>query len=88
MENTVKLSGHELKLNCREKGSMTGIEKVISSNETVISLVSACGGLTVSGEKLRIVKYDSMSGALEFEGQVKEIKYSGAKQSLLKRLFK
>ena len=88
MENTVKLSGHDLKLNCREKGSMTGIEKVVSSNETAISLISTCGNITISGEKLRITKYDCVSGTLEFEGQVREIKYTGAKQSLLKRLFK
>ena len=91
MENTenVKLrSGHELKLYCREKGSLTGIEKVVSSCDTSLNLISTCGNLLLAGEKLKIIKFNASDGTLDFEGVVHSIKYSGAKQPLLKRLFK
>ena len=79
---------HEFQLICREKGKMTGIEKVISSCETSLVLISSCGNRTVSGEKLKILKFNADDGILDFEGVVNSIKYSGAKQPLLKRLFK
>lgn len=83
-----KMRSHELHISCREKGNLTGIEKVISSCDTALNLISACGNLTVSGEKLKIIKFNASDGTLEFEGSVSAIKYSGAKQPLLKRLFK
>lgn len=86
--NNNNRGGHELRIICREKGSFTGIEKVISSCDTSLSLISSCGNLTVSGEKLKIVKYNAADGTLDFEGNVSQIKYSGAKQSLIKRIFK
>lgn len=91
MENTditKHHSNHELKIVRREKGNLTGIEKVISSCDTALQLVSSCGQLYIGGEKLKIVKYNADDGTLEFEGVVNTIKYSGAKQPLLKRLFK
>lgn len=91
MENSIvnKQSGsHELKLNCREKGSLTGIEKVVSSCDTALNLISSCGNILISGEKLKITRYNAGDGILEFEGSVNSIKYSGAKQPLIKRIFK
>ncbi len=90
MENGTenKTRSHELRLTCREKGSLTGIEKVISSCDTSLNLVSVCGNLVVSGEKLRIVQFNAALGTLEFEGTVSGLRYSGAKQPLLKRIFK
>ncbi|MCI8459670.1 MAG: hypothetical protein HFE46_08435 [Clostridia bacterium] len=79
---------HELRLSCREKGNLSGIEKVISSCETSLQLVSSCGGLTITGEKLKIVQFNAQTGALDFEGTVHAVKYSAPKQPLLKRLFK
>lgn len=89
MENDSKKNhSHELHIFCREKGNLTGIQKVISSCDTSLVLVSDCGNLTVAGEKLKIVKFDADAGTLSFEGTVNSIKYSGAKQPLLKRIFK
>ncbi len=91
MENTenVKLrGGHEFKLICREKGSLTGIEKVVSSCDTSLNLISTCGNLLISGEKLKIIKFNASDGTLDFEGSVQSVKYSGAKQPLFKRIFK
>ena len=80
-------TNHEFTLKSRNRGSFTGIKKVIACNETQITLVSGCGNITISGEKLHIVKYDEISGTLELDGNVNCVKYSGAKQPLLKLLF-
>lgn len=83
-----KTKPHELHIVCREKGTLSGIEKVISSNADSLNLVSSCGALVVSGEKLRILRFNASDGTLEFEGEVTGIKYAAKKQPLLKRLFK
>ncbi|MCI8413608.1 MAG: hypothetical protein HFE47_05910 [Clostridia bacterium] len=89
MENNDRKHGnHELCVSCREKGSLTGIEKVISSCETSLNLVTSCGNLVIGGEKLKIIKFNAGDGTLEFEGNVSSLKYSGAKQPLIKRIFK
>lgn len=79
--------GHELCLSCREKGSLTGVEKVISSCETQLQLVSACGGLTIGGEKLKILQFNAQTGLLDFEGTVHTVKYTAPRKPLLKRIF-
>lgn len=79
---------HSFEVTNREKCTMTGIEKVISSSETSISLVSSCGGMDISGKGLKISKFDIESGDLSFEGEIDCIKYSAPKVSLLKRIFK
>ncbi|MDE7395088.1 MAG: hypothetical protein K2M95_03070 [Clostridiales bacterium] len=83
-----KAKQHELHIVCRSKGTLTGIEKVISSNAETLNLVSSCGPLVVSGEKLKILRFNASDGTLEFEGEVNAIKYAAKKQPLLKRLFK
>ena len=79
---------HELKILNRDHGFLSGIEKVVSSCETYLVLVSSCGNLRIDGEKLKINKYDVESGTLDFEGKVNSVKYSGEQKSLLKRIFK
>lgn len=79
---------HELHINCREKGSLNGMEKVISSCDTMLNLVSACGGLVITGENLKILQFNAETGELDFEGNVFSIKYSAPKKPLLKRIFK
>lgn len=79
---------HTLHVDCRQKGSLTGIEKVISSNAGTLLLVSSCGQLSIEGSNLKILRFNAADGTLEFEGEVNNIKYAGKKQPLLKRLFK
>lgn len=88
MSESASNTNHEFTLKCRSKGSFTGIKKVVSACDTSVSLVSNCGNITISGEKLHIVKYNENDGTLELDGNVNCIKYTGAKQPLLKRLFK
>ena len=79
---------HELHLSGRNNGSLTGIEKVVSSNAETLNLVSSCGALVIGGTNLKILRFNAADGTLEFKGEVNTMKYSAKKQPLLKRLFK
>lgn len=79
---------HSFEVKDRSDCSMSGIEKVISSSETSILVVSSKGGMEISGKKLKINMFDIDDGALCFEGEIDCIKYSAPKVPLLKRLFK
>jgi len=85
--DAIKKRPHSLSLDNRNKGLITGVSRVISANETGLSLDTSQGGLTISGNDLKINRYDMDSGALSFEGTVNNIKYSAAKVSFLKRMF-
>lgn len=79
---------HSFEVDNRATCSMNGIEKVISSSESNISLVTSYGGMDINGKKLKINKFDVEDGTLCFDGEIDCIKYSMPKVPLLKRLFK
>ena len=79
---------HAFEVSNRATCSMSGIEKVISSSESHISIISSHGGMDISGKKLKINKFDADDGSLCFDGEIDCIKYSAPKVPLLKRLFK
>ena len=88
MEKKNEQKPHSFEVANRTSCAMTGIEKVISSSETLISIVSSCGAMEISGKQLKISKFDVSDGTLAFEGEIDCIKYSAPKVSLLKRIFK
>lgn len=87
MEKTQQ-QAHSFEVKDRSSCSMTGIQKVVSSSETNISLVSSNGAMEISGKKLKIDSFSVDDGTLRFEGEIDDIKYSAKKVPLLKRLFK
>lgn len=78
---------HEITVAMREKGSLTGIEKVVASCETSLNLISKCGNLMIRGEKLKIIRFNADDGTLIFEGTVQSMQY-GNRKSFLRRIFK
>ena len=78
---------HTLNIENRTKGFITGVIKVISSNETQLLLETTAGGLTILGSALKINKFNADDGVLSFEGAVNSFKYTAAKVPLLKRMF-
>ncbi len=79
---------HSFEVLNRTSCSMTGIQKVISSSENGLSLISSCGAMEVVGKKLKIDNFSVDDGTLSFEGEIDCIKYSAKKTPLIKRLFK
>ena len=79
---------HALNIESRSKGLVSGVEKVVSANETALLLETSAGGLHITGGDLRIHKFDMDSGSLVFEGAVNGVRYAAAKIPLLKRIFR
>jgi sporulation protein YabP len=79
---------HSVYLENCQKGVLTGVSKVVSSNDTMLVLETGAGGMTVSGSGLKINKFDVNEGSLSFEGTVGSIRYSAAKLPFLKRIFR
>jgi len=78
---------HVITVENREKGTVSGVAKVISANDGALVLETGQGGLAITGSGIKIAKYDVETGMLAFEGAIVGVKYSGAKVSLFKRMF-
>ena len=76
--SSVNKRSHSINIDRRQRVSLQGVEKVISSNENLISLLTSEGGLILNGADFKIVKFDAESGYLSIEGWVNSFKYSGA----------
>lgn len=72
----------------RKKAALTGVKKVESSNNTELIMTTALGRLEVRGTELKITKFDDADGHLTFTGNIDSVKYTQAKTTLLKRIFK
>jgi len=78
---------HNINFENREKGHVTGVSKVVSSNDRELVLESSAGGLTLTGSGLKIIKFNAEEGFLSFEGVPNAFRYSAAKVPLIKRIF-
>ncbi len=83
-----KFTSHSLNLTDRKKMSLTGVVKVESSNAAEVVMTTALGKLVITGNELKIDKFDVTDGNLTIAGNIDAIKYATAKQPLLKRIFK
>lgn len=83
-----KLS-HKLTLLERKTLNITGVEKVISSNPTCITIKLSSTDLEIHGSELAIESF--VENSLEINGNIDLIKYtktSKQKDNLFKRIFK
>ena len=72
-----KVSTHRLMLDGRERLSVSGIEDVISFDDSIVVLKSTMGILTVDGSELRMTALNVDSKAVEISGTVNGIVYQG-----------
>lgn len=86
-EKTVKRP-HAVRIENRTDGTVSGVEKLISSSADALSLVTSEGALTICGTDLKLERYSVEDGNLAFSGKVNSLKYAGAKVPLAKRIFK
>ena len=69
---------------------VTGISKILSSTENMISVVINGQTLEISGNKLSTTKLDVDSGILEATGEFLGMKFAGKprqKENFFKRIF-
>lgn len=87
MENAVEQT---LQLKNRSELSLTGVEKIISVSESVLTCKLTDSDLTVLGENLHITKLDVEKGYVELTGTINTIKFGSVKnkENFIKRIFK
>ena len=79
---------HGLRLEGREKLSITGVQDVSGFDEGTVLLETGLGELCIRGEGLHIERIDLNTGALELHGRIRELSYEEpARGGLLSRLF-
>lgn len=82
--------GHNVLVLDRKIMNLTGIEDVVSFDESGAVLKTSIGTLAVDGEELHVVKLDLSGGNVSIEGKINGLFYSetGGGRSKAKRLFR
>ena len=78
-EERVRQKPHCLSLEGREKLSLSGVEDVVSFNDTGALLKTSCGMLMVSGSGIKVHRLDMGDGMLTLTGEFSALKYDAAK---------
>ncbi len=81
---------HSLRLDERQRLSVSGVEEVVSFDEENLTVKTAQGLLTIRGGGLKVDKLEKTSGELTASGNVTELAYeeAGPGTGLLARLFR
>ena len=66
---------HKLNLTDRKKLTMTGVEEVVSFDETSVMLHTCLGGLTIRGQDLKLRTLTLEGGQVEVDGSISELSY-------------
>ena len=88
------LAGHELVLKARRQLRVCGVKEILRFDDTVVTLDTECGEMTVEGEQLHIRTLSVENGLVELDGLVNGMYYDeessasrGEKRGLFSRLF-
>lgn len=79
---------HNITMESRSHVHVTGVQKVVSSSDRELSLITSDGALDVTGHELKITSFSEADGTLVFGGKVNKLEYAGEKKPLLKRIFR
>lgn len=92
MEKTERTGSmpHQLIMQERERLELTGVLDVDSFDDTVVTVYTSQGDLTVRGRGLHIHRLDVEGGSLSMEGQVDSLVYtvSAPRGGFFSRLFR
>ena len=66
---------HKLNLLDRKKLTMTGVEEVVSFDESTVMLHTCLGTLTIRGQDLKLRTLTLEGGQVEVDGSISELTY-------------
>lgn len=74
----------------RKKVNISGVKECVSFDDETVILETALGNLTLKGEKLHIINFDTKSGDFSLEGKIYAVAYTANQSggSFFGRLFK
>lgn len=79
---------HRLSLSERSRLTVTGVTEVISFDETMVTLQTCMGLLSVQGSQLQLKTLSLDGGEVEVEGTISSLVYEEARQGgFFSRLF-
>jgi len=80
---------HDLKLEGREKLTLSGITEVVSFDDTAVIMHTPLGRLTVLGQQLQLRSLTPEGGSVTIRGQIDALSYeqSGTSGGWLSRFF-
>ena len=79
---------HNVLIYGRERAEISGVENVVSFDETMIVAETTHGVLSVEGEGLTISKLDTDNGEIFLEGTVNSVFYPVDEKTETKSIFK
>jgi len=81
---------HSLRLEERQKLSVSGVEEVVSFDEENVAVQTVKGLLIIRGSGLKVDKLEKTSGELTVSGLVRDLEYeeSGPGAGFFSRLFR
>ncbi len=74
----------------RKKVNISGVRECVSFDDETVMLETVLGNLTLKGEKLHIINFDTKSGDFSLEGKIHALAYTANQSggSFFGRLFK
>ena len=78
---------HRITITNRNNVEISGISKMITSNESLISMMIKNTKLNITGKDLHIEKLDVENGILQARGTIDNVKYCGS-EGFFKKVFK
>lgn len=66
---------HKVTLSDRKKLTVTGVDEVVSFDDTTVQMETSLGSLTVYGQQLRLKNLSPEAGQLELIGEVEAMVY-------------
>lgn len=82
---------HTLFMEDRKRIVLTGVKDILSFDEETVSLLTVMGKAIIRGRDIRIESFGTESSDMVIEGSFDAVVYlndSGAKNTILRRLFK
>lgn len=87
----INFLNHNIIIDSRKKLNISGVKDVESFDDETIALKTVMGDITVKGESLKILNFNTESSDLAAEGKIHAVVYmSDAKKSqgILSRIFR
>ncbi|MBE6148750.1 MAG: sporulation protein YabP [Firmicutes bacterium] len=93
MNEKMNNASHELKMIDRSILSLTGVEKIVSFDNTEFILESNMGPIHLKGENLELLTLDTQDGVIRIKGKVSGFNYiekiaKKKEESIIAKLFK
>lgn len=80
---------HSISLQEQKTFSATDVKEIGGFSEKEVTIITKNNErITIMGENLNVEGFSKSSGAFSLTGKIKQIKYQGAKESLIKKIFK